>query len=158
MVSKIWKGLTCLLLQFQLVSAFVPGAQEIPTATFGAGLGSVLEATRGDVEGIYKQGGAFDVCTSDPDNIHLLINRRRILIGGVVSAVGPFVPALCRNERVWASDIGDFAASAGSVVGGKYLQAESAKLDLGLLESRVASNVVNPPPYGMEGADVFYPS
>ena len=37
-------------------------------------------------------------------------------------------------------------------------QAESSKLDTGLLESRVESNVLNPPPYGMEGTDIFYPS
>ncbi|KAL3924113.1 MAG: hypothetical protein SGILL_001244 [Bacillariaceae sp.] len=37
-------------------------------------------------------------------------------------------------------------------------QPESAKLESGLLESRVSSNVLNPPPYGMEGTDIFYPS
>jgi hypothetical protein len=37
-------------------------------------------------------------------------------------------------------------------------RAESSKLDTGLLESRVQSNVLNPPPYGMEGSDIFYPS
>jgi hypothetical protein len=37
-------------------------------------------------------------------------------------------------------------------------QAASAALENGLLESRVLSNVLNPPPYGMEGTDVFYPS
>jgi hypothetical protein len=37
-------------------------------------------------------------------------------------------------------------------------QAESAQLETGLLESRVQSNVLNPPPYGMEGTDIFYPS
>lgn len=29
--------------------------------------------------------------------------------------------------------------------------------DTGLLESRVKGNALNPPPYGMEGADIFYP-
>ncbi|KAG7355181.1 hypothetical protein IV203_004537 [Nitzschia inconspicua] len=38
------------------------------------------------------------------------------------------------------------------------LPSESVKLDVGLLESRVDSNVLNPPPYGMEGTDIFYPS
>jgi hypothetical protein len=37
-------------------------------------------------------------------------------------------------------------------------QAASSALENGLLESRVLSNVLNPPPYGMEGTDVFYPS
>ena len=37
-------------------------------------------------------------------------------------------------------------------------QATSAGLESGLLESRVLSNVLNPPPYGMEGPDVYYPS
>jgi hypothetical protein len=31
-------------------------------------------------------------------------------------------------------------------------------LEIGLLESRLASNVLNPPPYGMESPDVYYPS
>lgn len=37
-------------------------------------------------------------------------------------------------------------------------QPDSAKLEAGLLESRVLSNVLNAPPYGMEGTDIFYPS
>jgi hypothetical protein len=36
-------------------------------------------------------------------------------------------------------------------------QADSAKLETGLLDSRLTSNVINPPTYGMEGTDVFYP-
>jgi hypothetical protein len=37
-------------------------------------------------------------------------------------------------------------------------QADSAKLETGLLDSRLTSNVINPPTYGMEGTDVFYPT
>lgn len=36
-------------------------------------------------------------------------------------------------------------------------QAESSQMQIGLLESRVTENVLSPPPYGMEGPDVFYP-
>ena len=36
--------------------------------------------------------------------------------------------------------------------------ASSSELPAGLLESRVLENVLSPPPYGMEGSDVFYPS
>lgn len=38
------------------------------------------------------------------------------------------------------------------------MQAESAQLDIGLLESRVTENVLSPPSYGMESSDIFYPS
>lgn len=34
----------------------------------------------------------------------------------------------------------------------------SASLPAGLLESRVTGNVLAPPPYGMEGTDIFYPT
>lgn len=36
--------------------------------------------------------------------------------------------------------------------------ASSSELPSGLLESRVLENVLSPPPYGMEGSDVYYPS
>ncbi len=38
------------------------------------------------------------------------------------------------------------------------LQAESSNLPDGLLESRLSSNVMEPPPFGMEGTDIFYPA
>lgn len=38
------------------------------------------------------------------------------------------------------------------------MDASSTQLDTGLLESRVTENLINPPPYGMEGPDIFYPS
>lgn len=37
-------------------------------------------------------------------------------------------------------------------------QADSSELGSGLLESRVSENLLSPPSYGMEGADIFYPS
>jgi hypothetical protein len=36
-------------------------------------------------------------------------------------------------------------------------QADLPKLENGLLESRVMENVLSPPPYGLEGPDVYYP-
>ena len=47
-----------------------------------------------------------------------------------------------------------FAATEPSVV----LPADSTTLPAGLLDARVTENVLSPPPYGMEGTDVFYPS
>jgi len=38
------------------------------------------------------------------------------------------------------------------------VQAESMSLESGLLDSRVTENVLSPPPYGLEGPDIFYPS
>lgn len=37
-------------------------------------------------------------------------------------------------------------------------QADSLSLETGLLDSRVTENVLSPPPYDLEGSDVFYPS
>jgi len=37
-------------------------------------------------------------------------------------------------------------------------QSESSNLPPGLLESRLSSNILEPPPFGMEGTDIFYPS
>jgi len=37
-------------------------------------------------------------------------------------------------------------------------QSQSPNLPAGLLESRLSSNVLEPPPFGMEGTDIFYPS
>jgi hypothetical protein len=37
-------------------------------------------------------------------------------------------------------------------------QPESPRFEAGLLESRVESNALDPPSYGMEGTDIFYPS
>lgn len=36
-------------------------------------------------------------------------------------------------------------------------QGDMPQLEIGLLESRVLENVMSPPPYAMEGSDVFYP-
>ena len=46
------------------------------------------------------------------------------------------------------------------VAGSSFLfppSALAADDDTGLLESRVKGNALNPPPYGMEGTDIFYP-
>ena len=48
------------------------------------------------------------------------------------------------------------AASAASLEG-VLVAAPSASLPSGLLDSRVQGNVLAPPPYGMEGPDIFYP-
>ena len=62
-----------------------------------------------------------------------------------------------RAERpvVWRSSASDPVRAED---GFSFGQAASVKLETGLLESRVESNVLNPPPYGMEGSDIFYPS
>jgi hypothetical protein len=55
---------------------------------------------------------------------------------------------------VATSLIGASAANADMM----QLSAQSTALPAGLLESRVLDNVLSPPPYGMEGTDVFYPA
>ena len=46
---------------------------------------------------------------------------------------------------------------ANAVSGGTLVSPESSTLENGLLEIRVLENVLSPPPYGMESADIFYP-
>jgi hypothetical protein len=73
------------------------------------------------------------------------LSRRQILAGALVASQIVTSPAL--------------AADSGSVMSNLISpQAESTQLETGLLESRVLENILNPPTYGMEGPDVFYPS
>jgi hypothetical protein len=72
-------------------------------------------------------------------------SRREILLGGVVAIQ-------FASEQARADDSSSILAQIVSS------QADSLELENGLLESRVLSNVLNPPPYGMEGPDIFYPS
>lgn len=50
------------------------------------------------------------------------------------------------------------ATTATTLVTNYGSSAVAEVLENGLLESRVLENVLSPPPYGMEGTDVFYPS
>ena len=50
------------------------------------------------------------------------------------------------------------AASSASSLSLNPQVSESALLEPGLLDARVTENVLSPPPYGMEGPDIFYPS
>lgn len=80
-------------------------------------------------------------------------SRRSFVAGGLVLCdlvVSPGVGSARGNEDALAPGFGLTPLAAP--------QADSSKLETGLLESRVLSNVLNPPPYGMEGTDIFYPS
>ena len=55
-----------------------------------------------------------------------------------------------------ATTLGWFGSTANAEM--MQIQAESIDLAPGLLASRVIGNVLSPPPYGMEGPDIFYPS
>lgn len=56
----------------------------------------------------------------------------------------------------------DSSASASglsqSLMASELPQSGASDLPYGLLESRLSSNVLEPPPFGMEGTDIFYPS
>ena len=71
-------------------------------------------------------------------------SRREILLGGAIASQALLVPQASAEDSVLSQLMAP--------------QAASSDLESGLLESRVLSNVLNPPPYGMEGTDVFYPS
>jgi hypothetical protein len=72
-------------------------------------------------------------------------SRREILAGGIAASQ-------LIASRAWADESSSVISQLVSP------QAQSRELENGLLESRVLSNVLNPPTYGMEGPDVFYPS
>ena len=72
----------------------------------------------------------------------------------VLTSAALFAGSMVGSSPAYAADSAAMSALGNFV----SPQAESAGLESGLLESRVTSNVLNPPPYGMEGADVYYPS
>ena len=74
--------------------------------------------------------------------------RRRSFQEIAAAALLPSLFFSGEADKCWAADKGV----------GIISQTESAELGVGLLESRVAENVLSPPSYGMETTDVFYPS
>ena len=82
-----------------------------------------------------------------------MFHRRSVIQTLVSSASSIVIPSLTSLQPCYADDTvtprNTFSISFVS---------NSIDLPLGLLESRVLENVMSPPTYGMEGADVFYPS
>lgn len=70
-------------------------------------------------------------------------SRREILVGGGLMANQILISKASAQEPITYVP--------------QMLLPSSATLENGLLESRVLSNVLFPPPYGMEGSDIFYP-
>ena len=92
---------------------------------------------------------------SQPPSQGNVQSRRDLLMtatGRVAGAMGGgvllVVAALGTHPRV---------ASAAASIEGVLVAPASASLPSGLLDSRVQGNVLAPPPYGMEGSDIFYP-
>ena len=69
------------------------------------------------------------------------ISRRKVLVGSS-SAILTAATTTINPQSAWSA----------------LISADSTELGVGLLESRVTENILSPPPYGMEGTDVFYPS
>jgi hypothetical protein len=67
-----------------------------------------------------------------------------------------------RRQVLWGASVisASFALSSPALAAMDFFspQADSTSLPDGLLEGRVLENILQPPPYGMEGPDVFYPS
>lgn len=122
------------LLTPRLVQPFsaLPNESKLPISSHPASSGSELQASR---------SSAYD------------FSRRSFLAGGSVVAAGECFRAN-PSEALAADDSTMLTTPFSQLIS----QPESLKLEAGLLESRVQSNVLNPPPYGMEGTDVFYPS
>lgn len=86
----------------------------------------------------------------------------------MLHAISPNTPTDCFTRRGFAHSIaglgvvgvGAFSMSAAQAADMPLLVQTAASLSLesGLLESRVTENVLSPPPYGLEGSDIFYPS
>lgn len=79
----------------------------------------------------------------------------------VISRRSPKVSKLyCSTRRDFLqTTIASSAATSLLVpsVGHASIEAESTNLQTGLLESRVLENVLSPPPYQLEGSDIYYP-
>ena len=73
-----------------------------------------------------------------------VLDRRHVLAGFSL-----IVPSLLMPSKSWADE------STSPFSG---IQADSASLASGLLESRVTENLLSPPSYGMETPDIFYPA
>lgn len=54
--------------------------------------------------------------------------------------------------------MGSTAAAATWLVAKSVAAEDVPQFSIGLLDSRVTENVLSPPPYGMEGNDIYYPS
>lgn len=76
------------------------------------------------------------------------LDRRRF-----ATLILPSLLITTNGGKSWAAD-----ANTPFINFKSQLQAESTELDVGLLESRVTENVLSPPSYGMESADIVYPS
>jgi hypothetical protein len=111
------------------------------TSSFQKVLGSSQPSCRNDVlsaRSSRDENAPFERKTKE-------LSRRQILAGALTASQIVTSPAL--------------AADSGSVISNLMSpQAGSTELETGLLESRVVENILNPPTYGMEGSDVFYPS
>lgn len=86
----------------------------------------------------------------------------RAFISNPLLLSAPIQSALGSSRRTFFSGVvvvGEcIALSGGEPAFAINDQASSSKLPTGLLESRLESNVLEPPPYGMESSDIFYPS
>ena len=74
--------------------------------------------------------------------VNRLVDRRTVILTSMLSLV-----AARPSHAAEPSSVFDLVSG----------QADSRTLENGLLESRVLENVMSPPPYGMEGPDVYYP-
>mmetsp|Transcript_28119 Transcript_28119/g.39550 ORF Transcript_28119/g.39550 Transcript_28119/m.39550 type:complete len:346 (-) Transcript_28119:67-1104(-) len=85
-----------------------------------------------------------DISNNIPKPMELVSDRRSILTSLMSTSLlgGMILPANAAESSSVLSDL---------------KQAGSSKLETGLLDSRVTENVKSPPPYGMEGSDIFYP-
>lgn len=78
--------------------------------------------------------------------IEVPVDRRSIILSAPVS-LALALGAQSAHAVEPSTSVYDFVTGQGDL----------PQLEVGLLESRVMENVMSPPPYGMEGSDVFYP-
>lgn len=93
------------------------------------------------------------ILTEGADGSIASLNRRRACTLGVLGVMTSQVLLAQKNGENKAH-----AASATDSFLMSTQKAESSDLESGLLDGRVTENVLSPPPYGMEGSDIFYPS
>lgn len=87
--------------------------------------------------------------SSSSYSLDVPVDRRRLLVSAPISL------ALTAGTAIQSAHAVEPSTSVYDLISG---QGDWPQLEIGLLESRVLENVMSPPPYAMEGSDVFYPN
>lgn len=113
-------------------------------------------SSKGESSPLFSAKGSL--LLAHKNNIQLALSRRDSIM-----ACGVLITPMLGPTNAWAEEKKNLNQNKNAVTSNDVLLSSSSlesttiSSSNGLLESRVVSNVLSPPPYGMEGSDVFYP-